>query len=167
MLRAVAQSGQIHRRSPFSGVLGLKLMRRRAVGRSDENGEYAAPPRLKQSNSIAAASATMRVRASTAVLLLALVAVTLNRVSAYPLIAEIDEDDETVSRESTENQAHLAAHKHIRWIGAGHVTWNESGILASDLFLNPYSLWSYFSLIVSMRCAWRSIFSVCTCFCVD
>ena len=118
------------------------------MGRSDENGEcqrqrHAIMTNAKhrmhgnaataatgsKSNSIlvAAASATMRVRASTAVLLLALVAVTLNRVSAYPIIAEIDEDDETVSRESTENQAHLAAHKHIRWIGTGHVTWNESG----------------------------------------
>ena len=40
----------------------------------------------------------MTVRASTAVLLLALVAITLNRVGAYPIIAEIDEDDETVSQ---------------------------------------------------------------------
>jgi hypothetical protein len=47
-------------------------------------------------------NATMRVRASTstAVLLLALFAVTLNRAGAYPIIAEIDEDDETVSREN-------------------------------------------------------------------
>ena len=36
---------------------------------------------------------------STAVLLLALVAITLNRVGAYPIIAEIDEDDETVSHQ--------------------------------------------------------------------
>ena len=51
------------------------------------------------------ASATMRVRASTAVLLLALVAITLNRVGAYPIIAEIDEDDETVSRETIDKSS--------------------------------------------------------------
>lgn len=44
--------------------------------------------------------ATMRAGAiSTPVLLLALVAITLNRVGAYPIIAEIDEDDETVSHQ--------------------------------------------------------------------
>ena len=52
----------------------------------------------------------MTVRASTAVLLLALVAITLNRVGAYPIIAEIDEDDETVSQveRAWGKQAHLA-----------------------------------------------------------
>ena len=95
--------------------------------RNDDESEIPRRRNARPAQNQTAASATMRVRASTAVLLLALVAVTLNRVSAYPIIAEIDEDDETVSRESTENQAHLAAHKHIRWIGTGHVTWNESG----------------------------------------
>ena len=55
-------------------------------------------------------NATMRVRASsTAVLLLALVAVTLNRVGAYPIIAEIDEDDETVSHQE---RARMTKSKH-------------------------------------------------------
>ena len=68
----------------------------------------------------------MRAASSTAVLLLALVAITLNRVGAYPIIAEIDEDDETVSHQERARMTKSKHHTSVS-VGTGNVL-GPSGI---------------------------------------
>lgn len=72
----------------------------------------------EQSKTAKQINATMR--EATAVLLLALVAITLNRVGAYPIIAEIDEDDETVSHQERARMSKSKHHTSVS-VGTGNV----------------------------------------------
>ena len=84
-------------------------------------------------------NATMRVRASsTAVLLLALVAITLNRVRAYPIIAEIDEDDETVCHLERARMTKSRHHTSVS-VGTGNV-WDRR---PSDIWAAPLHMCSF------------------------